>query len=472
MREKLEGLKAKLDALRPFAPELQDRIDKVLLPRRIHYTNAFEDNSLALEETRYFLDTQRMVGGKLEREFHEIKGVLEAIYFLRQLLEAGESLNEENIKKLHFILTKPIEQDERYYPGQYRLRDLPILGQDSSRLNFASCERISAEMTSLLEWRQHNSDSLPALDLAAKFHYRFSLIHPFMEGNGRVARLIDDFILIKAGYGPAIVTDQEQYFQALRAADQSLPQGDRLASAENANLEKFSAVLEECSCASMQLMLDVIENRALPEVSSLESRMSIFDKIISGDLASNVDRRVMEEKETTKLAIAREIDETLKQKVHSKVVRFALSGPAKFQQNNHQFSPLISEVSNRHKFVFSPAEILYEYHLAPDLGEIEANGLSLKPFMRLLSFAVLSHGENVGIFSGVLSFEFGKVYIKQENRAELLLKLETESVRELIGSAFYRDWDLNEFKKFIYDSMDYYFQQIERDYLWINAGDK
>jgi Fic family protein len=463
MYENLESLKSRLDARRPFKPELQIRIDAVLLPRRIYYSNAFGTNTLTLDETRYFLETQRMVGGKLEREFSEIKGLLEALQYLTSW-PADQDLSEENVLALHATLTTPIGLDEAYSPGRYRTQDLPLLGRDGLRINFLPHGSIPAEMTSLLAWYHGEGAKLHPLERAARFHYRFSLIHPFVEANGRMARLLDDFILEKAGYSPALPDSREKYFSAMRAADQSVPASQRMPSVGNADLTQFITVMGECCAAGMQMILDVLEERLVSPAKDLESRLEIFDRILAGDTASESDRLLREEKETTKLAIAREVGETLKEKVRSKVVQFSLAGPAKFQHNDHQFSPLIAELTARHNAVFSPSEVQYEYHLGPELAAIEQSGLPVAPFMKLLGFAILSFDHTVGIFSGVLTFEFGRVYLKQINRNELVMKLQPESVRELTGPSNYQDWDYKELKKFIFDSLDNYFHQIEEAY--------
>jgi Fic family protein len=486
MYENLESLKTLLDARRPFSPEQQSRIEAVLLPRRIYYSNAFSTNTLTLDETRYFLETQRMVGGKLEREFNEIKGLLAAIQYLNSW-PANQDLSQENILALHATLTTPIGLDENYSPGRYRTQDLPLLGRDGSRLNFLPFDKIPAEMTQLLDWYHSDSAKLHPLELAARFHYRFSLIHPFVEANGRMARLLDDFILVRGGYTPALPNSREKYFTAMRVADQSLPADQRVRSATHADLSQFITVMGECLAVGMQMILDVLEERLTPQAKDLESRLEIFDRILAGDTTGESDRLLREEKETTKLAmagdttgesdrllreekettklaIAREVGETLKDKVRSKVVQFSLSGPAKFQHNDHLFSPLIAEVTSRHNAVFSASEVQYEYHLGPDLAAIEQSGLPVTPFMKLLGFAILSFDHTVGIFSGVLTFEFGRVYIKQINRNELIMKLMPESVRELTGAPNYQDWDYNELKKFIFNSLDNYFHLIEEDY--------
>lgn len=465
MYEDLDGVKAQLDAHRPFSAGQQAKIDSELIPRRVYYTNVFEDNTLTLEEVRYYIETKRMSGGKLEREFHEVKGLLEAIGFQRRLLEEGRDLDEDAIKELHQILTSPIEQVERYHPGDFRTLDSAILGQDGSKINFVAHKQIAAEMAALLGWFREKSGSLHPFQAAAHFHYRFSLIHPFADGNGRVARLLDDLILEKAGYGPTIVEDRSKYFEAHRQPDSTLPARNRVAASEDADLSAFASALAEASAVSMKLMLDILERRLAPATRDLHTRLEIFDKTISGDVASETNRQLLEEKETTKLALGREVSELLKGRVQSKFVQFNLSGPAKFQQNNHQYSPLIAEISGRHKFTFSPSEGLYEYHFVPDLEGIEKAGMSLEPFMKFLSFAIISHEDIVAVFSGILTFEFGRVYIKQENRDEIVMHLDKESIRELFGAPTYKDWDLGVLNDFIYNSLDSYLHRVETDYL-------
>ncbi|TKJ41832.1 hypothetical protein CEE37_04490 [candidate division LCP-89 bacterium B3_LCP] len=464
MYEKIDELKAKLDAERPFTADQFERIDKELTPRRIYSTNIFEDNSLTLEETRFYLETNRMAGGKLKREFQEIDGVREAIKFIEDKIEARKDINEEMIKELHSILTEPIDQVERYHPGEYKDRDMPIIAKDGTRLNFVPFDRVPAEMSALFSWYNEGSGKVHPLELAAKFHYRFTLIHPFFDGNGRMARLLDDFILGKNGYGPAMIEDKAKYYAALHDADDKLPATNRPEASVSLDIAPFIEVICDSSCNCMQIMLDALAETQVPIASDLAARLQTFDKVLSGDSSTDLDKQHIEEKEAAKLAIGREISEYLKGKLQSKYVQFLFSGPAKFQQNNHEYSPLISEVVSRHNYTFAPNESLYEYHFAPNIAALEEAGMTMEPFMKLMSFAVISHDTEVGVFSGLMDIEFGKVYIKQENREEIVMKLRQDSVRELVGSSLFADWELKDLRNLIYSSLDYFFQQIENDY--------
>jgi len=470
MLEQLEALKTKLDQYRPFSPELAAKIDASLIPRRIYLTNVFEDNSLTLEETAYYIETQRTIGGKLEREYREVKGLLNAIQFIRELQQSQTELSVDVIMQIHHKLTEPIEQEQRFNPGQFRSMDSLILGKQGSRINFLAAERIGNEMAALLDWYLDKGKALHPLECATRFHYRFSLIHPFTDGNGRVARLIDDFLLERAGYGPLVIEDINQYFAAHRMPDTQLSGDQGLVAAETVDLTPFMAVLGECSARGLELMLEVAENRQSPIAVDLKARFEMFDRSITGDHSTLHDRQLLDAKETTKLALGRDLSERLKGQLSSKTVQFAFTGPAKFQQNNHSFSPLISELTTRHEYKFQASETLYEFHVVPHLESIQSAGLPLEPFMKLLAIAILSHGDSVGVYTAILPFEFGKVYITQENRDEVVLTLDKNSLREMVGSAYYDDWDIDALGRFLFASMDTYLKRIEEDYSNIQNG--
>jgi fido (protein-threonine AMPylation protein) len=464
MYEDLGALKAKLDLHRPFSDSDQNKIDQILIPRRAYFTNVFEDSTLTLDETKYYIQTQRMIGGKLEREFHQIKGVVEAIHYLRELRSRDGDLDQQALKSAHALLTSPIDQQDRFNPGVYRSQDGFILTKDGTRLSFASYETIPEEIARLLAWYKDSQGKVHPIEIAARVHFWLILIHPFSDANGRLARLIDDFILVKGGFEPAIIEDRARYFAAIRIAEKALPIDDRLAGAISVDLSDLNGIIAEASIKTMSSIMEILEEKYVQPEKELSARVQEFDRIISGSSVTDADRRLQEDKETTKLALSREISETLKTKVQSRVIKFLLSGPAKFQQNDYAYSPLISEIANRHQFIFSPNEGLYEYHLVPDLEAVNQSGMSLKPFMKLISFAIISHDSTVGVFSAIIPFEFGKVYIKQENRGEIIMNLDKESVRELLGSASYQDWDFKTLQDFIFNSLDYYFHQLETDY--------
>ncbi len=76
-------------------------------------------------------------------------------------------------------------------------------------------------MEELIAWYYENRYSMPIAVLAAQFHYKFVCIHPFIDGNGRVARLLMNLILMANGYPPAVIlkVDRKKYYRVLNEAN-------------------------------------------------------------------------------------------------------------------------------------------------------------------------------------------------------------------------------------------------------------
>ena len=76
-------------------------------------------------------------------------------------------------------------------------------------------------MNKLLLWYEKERYKIHPLELAFKFHHKFEMIHPFADGNGRVGRMLLNYILLKEGYFPIIIrkNQREKYIKALDAAD-------------------------------------------------------------------------------------------------------------------------------------------------------------------------------------------------------------------------------------------------------------
>jgi Fic family protein len=94
-----------------------------------------------------------------------------------------------------------------------------VLTRTGEMFYFASPEETPAKMAELMAWYNENvnKEDTNAVLFATEFHYRFIRIHPFDDGNGRLARLLMNFILMLKGYPPAIIKteDKDAYYNAL-----------------------------------------------------------------------------------------------------------------------------------------------------------------------------------------------------------------------------------------------------------------
>lgn len=183
------------------------------------------------------LDATFISSGDSDRPAGEVVAVIRdqynAIEGLYAFISGSRPLGKSYIRELHMVLTA----NQRHYEavdtlGQQVVRELPrgvwkalrnnVEGPGGFVFEFCPPEHVEAEMDRLLEMHQrHEKEAVPPEIEAAWLHHRFTLIHPFTDGNGRVARCLATLVLLKHNWFPLVVTRHEraEYITALRSAD-------------------------------------------------------------------------------------------------------------------------------------------------------------------------------------------------------------------------------------------------------------
>ena len=211
---RLEEKKAFLDKNRPLPKPVLLKLREQMIVEGTYNSNAIEGNTLTLKETRLILEEGLTIAGKSMREHFEATNHRDAILFLEKIIKK-HGIKEEDILAIHGLIMKNIEKETA---GIYRRGQVRILGVPFLPPNYLKVPRL---MDDLLEWISRNSEKLHLIELAALAHYRFVVIHPFYDGNGRTARLLMNLILMRGGYPFVIVlaNDRKRYYNALAKAD-------------------------------------------------------------------------------------------------------------------------------------------------------------------------------------------------------------------------------------------------------------
>jgi Fic family protein len=211
MFQRLTALKAELDALRPLPPHTAKSLHEQLVLEWTYNSNAIEGNTLTLKETKVVLEGIT-IGGKPMREHFEAINHKEAIEYVEAVIAGDEPLTEHLVKSIHQLILKNIDNTNA---GVYRRENVVISGADHVPPNHVL---ISEHMTALLGW--YETFSGHPVERAARLHVDFVKIHPFVDGNGRTARLLMNFDLMKTGYQPVIIqaADRLAYYEALDKA--------------------------------------------------------------------------------------------------------------------------------------------------------------------------------------------------------------------------------------------------------------
>ena len=169
------------------------------------------------------------------REHLDIEGYDRAVKELSRRASEDQRLNETFILNLHRVLLKEPYEVETSAPdgrntrrpiavGAYKTTPNNIVTSTGETYYFTPPEQVPRSMSALLDWYHAREDEGEhPIIIAAIFHYRFVRIHPFDDGNGRMARLLMNRILLDHGYPLAIVRRdaRDRYLQELERTDQT-----------------------------------------------------------------------------------------------------------------------------------------------------------------------------------------------------------------------------------------------------------
>ena len=175
----------------------------------VYNTNAIEGSTVQLDEVKEILEKKKRVSGSEEEE---TEGVAIAVKFIR---ETKEDLSLELIKKIHKICF----EDSKPFAGQFRNVEV-VIKNSKGEINHVGMpvSELNEELTDLINWYIKNKKKFRPLILAAIIHNQFEHIHPFQDGNGRVGRLLLNFILLKNRYPPININleDRTEYYLSLQ----------------------------------------------------------------------------------------------------------------------------------------------------------------------------------------------------------------------------------------------------------------
>ena len=212
---RIESKKTQLDGLRPLLAAAVNRLRDQILVEWIYNSNAIEGSTITLQETRLILETGLTVGGKSLREHFEVINHRDAIDFVEELVASTEPITPFHVRQIHKLVLSRIDDDNS---GRYRETQVRIAG---AAFTPPESWLVPNLMTEWGEWLLGEGTSSHPVELAALAHHRLVAIHPFIDGNGRTARLVMNLILMRAGYPPTVIQriNHRQYYRVLDQAD-------------------------------------------------------------------------------------------------------------------------------------------------------------------------------------------------------------------------------------------------------------
>lgn len=228
----IDSLKKSIDNFRPFSKNTAKSLQEKLIVEWTYNSNAIEGNTLTMSETKVVLEGIT-IGGKSIVEHLETINHREAILFIEELIANQENISEWNIKNIHSLILKGIDNQNA---GKYRTENVLIGGaKNIPPKNY----EVSQFMQKLIA--EYNKDwvSFHPIARAVLLHGEFVKIHPFIDGNGRTARLLLNFELLRNGYTPIIIKNEQRsnYYDVLDLAHTTMNYGPFLSLVTNLVIE-------------------------------------------------------------------------------------------------------------------------------------------------------------------------------------------------------------------------------------------
>lgn len=245
LRERLGGLPSPVEA---------GDIWRDIWYQEAHNSTAIEGNTLVLRQVETLLAQGKAVGNKDLREYVEVKGYADAAKWVYEQALAPEEwtdgglLTVTEVRHVHRMAMQPVWDVEPHPdatpeegPGSFRRHEIASF---HGGMIPPPWPEVQAEVNDWLhEVQTLREPTHHVAEAVAQVHARFERIHPFLDGNGRVGRLLTNLLLVKLGYPPAIIykRDRGRYLAALSRADAEDPGllGELIARAVLDNLYRF-----------------------------------------------------------------------------------------------------------------------------------------------------------------------------------------------------------------------------------------
>lgn len=209
----IDRLQKEIDAFSPLPKMVLKQVKEYYRIGLTYSSNALEGNSLTESETKIVLEEGLTIGGKPMRDHYEALGHSEA-YDEMQRLARHHDFSEADILKLHKFFYQRIDKKTA---GKYRTVRVFITGSHHA---FPAPEKVPGLMKQFVEGLETVRKRLHPVEYAALVHKDFVFIHPFIDGNGRIARLLMNLSLLQARLEIAIIPPalRAEYIRTLEKA--------------------------------------------------------------------------------------------------------------------------------------------------------------------------------------------------------------------------------------------------------------
>ena len=253
-------------SFRPIPKETLKSLREFYRVGLTYTSNALEGNSLTETETKVVIEDGLTINGKPLRDVYEAVGHARAYDHIHKLAK-NKTLEESDILMLHRLFYQQIDADKA---GVYRKVPVVISG---CRYPVVQHLKIRAEMEKFVAWFNKSESRMNPVEFAAQVHKKFVFIHPFVDGNGRVARLLMNLALLRGKYTIALIpaVRRMEYVSALEVA--------------HIDDKVFVGFIADCVVATQADLLRLLRNNLKPKKGAVRHR----------EIGDNLSERILAE---------------------------------------------------------------------------------------------------------------------------------------------------------------------------------
>ncbi len=239
-----------LDKYKPLPQEVVKNLDEWFRIELTYTSNAIEGNTLTRQETALVVEEGITVKGKSIQEHLEAINHAKAFDFIQKNLvhKKRTNITQQDILDIHHMILHKINDTDA---GKYRTVAVRLRGSQTILPNPVKVPELMEEF---IQWLNGSNPDHPA-KIAADAHYKLVSIHPFVDGNGRTARLLMNLLLMQAGYPSAIIRKEDR-----SAYINSLEKGQT-----GGTLDDYYSVIFEAVDRSLDIYLETVEPERTPQ---------------------------------------------------------------------------------------------------------------------------------------------------------------------------------------------------------------
>lgn len=290
----IDALYSQWKSLLPMNQDNEQRLRRKFMLEFNYNSNHLEGNTLTYGQTEMLLLFGKVTDAANMKDLEDMKASNVALNMVVEEAKTKYPLTETFIRNLHKTLLREDYKEYRPLPdgdffsftvhaGVYKTRPNSVITQTGERFDYASPEETPALMTDLLDWYHdmEQKNEMSPIELASLFHYRYIRIHPFEDGNGRIARLLVNFILFRHDFPMIVVKskDKDNYLNALAKCDGFVGTApSEGAHASLGQIAPFVEYLTKCLERALETCIKAAKGQSIEEDDDFVKELKVLER--------------------------------------------------------------------------------------------------------------------------------------------------------------------------------------------------